>query len=148
MTIFHTLHVLALGLWAGLVATEAVVELMGRSSHDLHGAATRMHHRIDLLVELPVLLLVGLTGVLLTLATDDLTVLHLVKIGSGLAAICVNLYCVVLVVQRHRVLAHDDGAVGSRSLTDRILLCFLVGGAFASIAFALGFYLVAQPPPG
>ena len=143
MTVYHTLHVLALGLWAGLVATEAVVELMGRSNQDLQGAATWMHYRVDMFVELPILVLVLFSGLLLIAATDPLTSLHLAKVSCGLAAICVNLYCVVLVIQRNGALARGDSALACQSRTRRILLCFLLGGAFAAVAGALGICLVA-----
>ena len=56
------IHLVVLSMWGGIVATEAVVELLPFRRRELHAAAIRYHYWIDLLVELPMVLAVICTG--------------------------------------------------------------------------------------
>ena len=58
-------HLVLLGVWAGVVAAEAVLELMPRRRPQLHTYTVRAHYWIDLLVELPVILGVTISGMVL-----------------------------------------------------------------------------------
>ena len=75
---------MVLSLWGGVVATEAVIEILPFRQRELHAATIRFHYWIDLLVELPLVLAVIATGSrALWILTDPVTPLHLVKIGLG-----------------------------------------------------------------
>jgi hypothetical protein len=133
------LHLISLSLWGGVVATEAVIEVYPFRQKDLHAAAIRFHYWIDLLVELPLVVAVVATGILLFLMVDPLTPLHWLKICLGGAAVAVNLFCIAVVVKRGRRLSRDrdDGPLWRASRT--VLACFAVGLACAAGAAALGF---------
>jgi hypothetical protein len=131
-------HLVVLALWGGVVATEAVVEIAPFRRRELHPAAIRLHYWIDLLVELPLVLAVVASGTVLLVLADEITLLHLVKVGFGGAAVTVNLFCIGVVLNRARRLA--DAAEPALWRASRIvLLCFAVGLALAAVAATLGF---------
>jgi len=132
-------HLVFLSLWGGVVATEAVIEVLPFRRRELHAATIRFHYWIDLLVELPLVLAVVATGAALFFLTDPVTPLHLVKIGLGGAAVAVNLFCIVVVVKRGRRLERDDDD-GSLWRASRVVLaCFAAGLLCAAGAAVLGF---------
>jgi hypothetical protein len=140
----HLLPVVHLGFlcfWGGIVATEAVVELCPFSRRDLHPAAIRLHYWIDLLVELPAVVLVLASGILLLVRAQQITPIHVIKVGFAGAAIAVNLFCIWVVVRRAR--AHASGAAEDRlwRASKIVLGCFACGLLCAAVAAALGFYL-------
>ena len=120
-------HLIMLSLWGGVVATEAVIEIYPFYRRELHAATIRFHYWIDLLVELPLVLAVVATGISLVLLTDEITTLHLVKIGIGSVAVAINLFCIVVVVKRGRRLDRgaDNGPLWRAS---RIVLACFAGG--------------------
>jgi NADH:ubiquinone oxidoreductase subunit 5 (subunit L)/multisubunit Na+/H+ antiporter MnhA subunit len=138
------IHLMMLSLWGGVVATEAVIEVMPFRRRELHPAAIRLHYWIDLLVELPLVLAVVVTGGILLYLTDPLTPLHLVKLGLGGATVAVNLFCIVVVVRRGRNLRDvgDDGPLWRSSRV--VLACFVVGLLFATGAAILGFHFALE----
>jgi len=137
-------HLMMLSLWGGVVATEAVIEVLPFRQRELHAATIRFHYWIDLLVELPLVLAVIATGAGLWILTDPVTPLHLVKIGLGGAAVAVNLFCIVVVVKRGRRLESDadDGTLWRASRT--VLACFAAGLLCAAGAAILGFRFVFE----
>ena len=137
-------HLMMLSLWGGVVATEAVIEVLPFRQRELHAATIRFHYWIDLLVELPLVLAVIATGAGLWILTDPVTPLHLVKIGLGGAAVAVNLFCIVVVVKRGRRLESDadDETLWRASRT--VLACFAAGLLCAAGAAVLGFRFVLE----
>ena len=133
------LHLIMLSMWGGVVATEAVIEVLPFRRRELHSATIRFHFWIDLLVELPLVLAVVATGAVLFFLTDEVTPLHFVKIGLGGAAVAVNLFCIVVVVKRGRRLQRDtdDGPLWRASRV--VLACFAAGLLCAAGAAVLGF---------
>ncbi len=103
----HLAHLVLLATWGGVVVAETALELAGDDDATL-GHVARVHYRIDLFAELPLLAAVLATGAWLTARVWPPTPLHWAKIGCGLAAVAINLACVVFVVQRRR--AVDDPA--------------------------------------
>ena len=133
------LHLMVLSLWGGVVATEAVVEVAPFRQKDLHPAAIRFHYWIDLLVELPLVLAVIVTGITLLVLTDPLTPLHWVKVAFGATAVAINLFCIVVVVRRGREFerhADEDKLWRSSRI---VLACFATGLLCAGGAAFLGF---------
>jgi hypothetical protein len=126
-------HFLAVGIWLGLLTAETVLEL--------HPGASRstiaiVHKWIDLLCEVPIVLLVLATGALLLARAWPAPPLLLVKAAVGLVAILANLYCFPLVLQRARTTDAQRTLVLTRQIK-------LTGAAipFALAALALGLYL-------
>jgi hypothetical protein len=132
-------HLVVLSLWGGVVATEAVIEILPFRQRELHGATIRFHYWIDLLVELPLVLVVVATGVALVVAIEAVTPLHLLKIVCGGAAVAVNLFCIVVVVRRGRRLARDGGDEELWGASRAVLMCFAAGLLCAAGAAFLGF---------
>jgi len=137
--ILAMVHLIMLSLWGGVVATEAVIEVLPFRQRDLHAATIRFHYWIDLLVELPLVLAVIATGTALFCLTDPVTPLHFVKIGLGGAAVAVNLFCIVVVVKRGRRLEGDGDEVRLWRASRTVLACFVVGLLCAAGAAILGF---------
>ena len=132
-----SMHLLALGLWGGVVAAEVVIELYARRVPEAHPFTVRTHYWIDLLVELPLLLAVLATGAALTWRFWPLTGWHAVKIGAGLAAVAANLACIALVLRRRVAhLRQDEEA--SLASSQRIFVSGVMGMPFAALAAALG----------
>jgi hypothetical protein len=134
------IHLTCLSLWGGVVATEAVVELYPYRRPELHPIAAAYHYWIDLLVELPLILLVLATGLTLVILAWPLSPLHLLKISAALVAVTANLYCILLVLRRGHL---TDPAV-ILPLTRRIIMCAVVGLPFAAVAAGAGFWLAYQ----
>jgi hypothetical protein len=132
-------HLIMLSLWGGVVATEAVIELLPFRRRELHAAAIRFHYWIDLLVELPLVLAVIVTGTVLALSIGELSGLHVIKIVLGATAVAVNLFCIVVVVRRGRRLDLDDAPEPLWRASRIVLACFAIGLLAAAGAATLGF---------
>lgn len=126
-----TLHLMLLCLWGGLVMAEVILELSSTESELAHTA--KVHLWLDLLVELPLLLGVLLTGILLSAQQWPLSALLWTKIVCGLLAISLNLYCFVMVLLRHRTREPQK----RRQYHQRVLFSG-VGFPFAMVAAYLG----------
>ncbi len=96
----HLTHLILLAVWAGVVLAEGVLEL-GASVETAREVA-RLHYRIDMLVEAPLLAGILVTGGCLVWRAWPLSGLLWVKVVCGLVAVLLNVYCVVHVVLRHR----------------------------------------------
>jgi len=97
----HPLHFLLVAMWFGVVGAEVVLELLPLRRPELRGAADVLHYHIDLFVELPLLLGVVATGLLL-LQGRALDVRLVVKLAGAALALGANFACVALVIARHR----------------------------------------------
>lgn len=128
----HTLHLVVLAIWLGVVAVEAVIEWLPRRHPELAPAATALHFWIDLLIELPLLVAVVTTGGLL-LRGRLIDPMLAIKLAAGGTAIGMNLLCVALVVARYR----GDSA-GSAARTRMIYATAVVGMPLGLLALALG----------
>ena len=133
MEALHVAHLMALGIWLGIVMTEALFEFSGSDAESLRAAA-RFHYTVDMFGELPVLAAVIVTGVLLAGRVGPLTPLHYVKITASLVAIGSNLICAVWVVQRRRV--EDERVL--LEYRRKIWTAAAVGVIFGTVALALG----------
>lgn len=74
-------HLLSLGLWGGLVLAEVVIEAGALDQR----VAARLHHRLDLLLKVPLLCAVLVTGAALA-SRVPMTPLLVAKIAAGLLA--------------------------------------------------------------
>ena len=129
----HVAHLLALGIWLGIVITEVLFEFSGSDADSLRAAA-RFHYTVDMFGELPVLAAVIVTGVLLASRVGPLTPLHYVKIAASVVAIASNLVCAVWVVQR-RGIEDEQSLLAYRR---KIWATAAVGVVFGTAALAIG----------
>ena len=72
-------------------------------------ALATLHYRVDLFIELPVFLIVLLTGGAMLHTVQPTPALH-VMMGFGLIAILANVYCVWLVIRRRKYALAGDTA--------------------------------------
>ena len=139
MTLLLTLHILAIGLWVGVVAAEFIIEFDGSKDDTSHIKAAKLHYLTDIWVEIPSFLVVLITG-LLMLGEQHLSGLFLYKVIFGLLAIGFNIVCVYAVFKRRRY-ALTGNIAGMESVAPIMKL----GGAIIPtfiIAFVLGMYFV------
>lgn len=129
----HLAHLIALGMWLGVVITEVLFEFAASDGESLRAAA-RFHYTVDKYGELPIVVAVLVTGAMLAVRAWPLTPLHVIKIAASLVAVGSALICVRWVFQR-------------RSITDvhallafrrRIWTLAAVAAIFAAPALYLG----------
>jgi hypothetical protein len=99
---FHLAHLVALGMWLGVVITEVLFEFAGSDADSLRAAA-RFHYNVDRFGELPILAAVLITGTILAVRAWPLTPLHLIKIAASLVSIGSTVMCALWVFQRRQV---------------------------------------------
>jgi hypothetical protein len=138
-TVVALIHLISLALWGGVVATEAVIEILPFRRPELHGPTIRLHYWIDLLVELPLVLAVAATGGILVTLAPDITGLHLVKVAFASGAIAVNLFCIAVVLVRAHRLDRGTSPDTLWAASRTVLACFVAGLACAAVAATLGF---------
>jgi hypothetical protein len=102
------LHILFAGIWLGCVLTEIFFEraLLGKG-RDYEVILANLHKMVDLFIELPVLMIVAITGVL-QLKYSILGLWQHLMIGAGAIAIIANVYCVYLVLTRAKAANNSD----------------------------------------
>lgn len=135
-------HLVFLGLWGGAVLVELVIELHARGMASREPVAAELHFWIDLLIELPLLLAVLVTGFALTARQPAFSGLLLAKIALGLTAILANLICVGVVIQRRREVRRGAGESRVAVLSRRVRLTAAPGLPAGLAALYLGFHLM------
>ena len=98
MLIFHWIVV---GLWVGCVVIETIAELYSRRYSQPENPIAAWHWRVDQYVEIPTLILVTVSGILL-LDSAIWTSLLTLKVLFGAAAVVLNGFCVLLVYRRYQ----------------------------------------------
>jgi hypothetical protein len=130
---FHVAHLVALGIWLGVVIAEVLFEFTGSDADSLRAAA-RFHYNVDKFGELPILFAVLVTGTILAVRAWPLTPLHVVKIAASLASVGAAFVCTLWVFQRRRI-EDVNLLLGFRR---RIWTLAAVAAAFATPALYLG----------
>ena len=130
---FHLAHLVALGMWLGVVITEVLFEFAGSDADSLRAAA-RFHYNVDRFGELPILVAVLITGTILAVRAWPLTPLHLIKIAASLVSIGSTVMCALWVFQRRQV-EDTNVLLGFRR---RIWSLAAVAAVFATPALYLG----------
>lgn len=109
MTAILFIHLIAIGIWAGCVATEAVLEIALAKVPPLESGLASIHSRIDRFVEVPAIIVaVGTGGSMLHHAAWD----HLlsIKVSLGVAAVVLNSIAAYTVHRRLQCLNAKDMA--------------------------------------
>jgi hypothetical protein len=129
----HLAHMIALGMWLGVVITEVLFEFAASDAESLRAAA-RFHYNVDLYGELPILVAVLLTGMMLAVRAWPLTPLHVLKIATSLVAVGSALVCVRWVFERRRI----EDANELLRFRRRIWTLASIAAVFATPALYLG----------
>lgn len=144
VTTLTTVHLGFLAFWGGIVATESILELYPFRRRELHAQTITFHYWIDLLVELPALVGVVGSGLILTVLAWPLSGLHWIKFACAAGAITANILCIAMVLRRKRLLADGSSEEDLWRWTRRVVLSAKIGLPLGVAAAALGFWLVHQ----
>ena len=101
------LHLVAVGIWIGVVGAEFFIEFDGKHDDASYIKASKMHYATDIWIEIPAFLTVLVTGALM-LDGSHLEGLFLYKVIFGVAAVIFNLVCVYAVFVRRRFALAGD----------------------------------------
>lgn len=135
LTVPLLIHLFALATWAGCVLVEVLLELIPkRSDQDAFNIAD-YHYYIDLFIEIPLLIIILASGFYM-LSSTHLQGWFLVKIALGLSAIGANLFCAVIVVQRHR--AGSQGNIAQVNRLTRFVFASVAGAPAGIAALVIG----------
>lgn len=138
MSFTLVIHLIALGIWIGVVGAEFAIEFDGMKDDESHIRASKMHYLTDLWIEIPAITTVLITG-LLMLNESHLAGVFLYKIIFAVLAIIFNIICVYAVFKRRKFTLALD-IEGMRSTDTAMKIGGLVIPTFL-IAFILGIYL-------
>jgi hypothetical protein len=100
-------HLIVVSVWVGLVLAEVLLEVFAHRGLLVPAVAT-LHYWLDTLFEIPLLLGILATGVILTARLPDLDGLHAVKVASGLVAIGATAFAVRVVRGRREEISLPD----------------------------------------
>lgn len=100
MTIWLFFHLFSLGTWLGCVIVEGVLEIYGARNKDRADDVAILHHIIDKYVELPLLILISVTGFFIFDATFLSNPLYVAKMSLGVVTVLINFLCVISVFIR------------------------------------------------
>jgi len=137
MTATLGIHLLAIGVWVGVVGAEFIIEFAGMKDDEALKRASLLHYKTDVWVEIPAFAIVLVTGLMMVNASH-LTGLFLVKIIFAVAAILLNLVNVYAVFRRRRFALVDD-MEGVQSTARLIQVSGLIIPCFL-IAFGIGIW--------
>ena len=138
MSFTLVIHLIALGIWIGVVGAEFAIEFDGMKDDESHIRASKMHYLTDLWIEIPAITTVLITG-LLMLSESHLAGVFLYKIIFAVLAIIFNIICVYAVFKRRKFALASD-IEGMRSTDTAMKIGGLVIPTFL-VAFILGIYL-------
>jgi putative copper export protein len=96
MSLMLLLHLVFAGAWLGCILVEALFEHGSGGGSDMRLFISKLHWRVDLLIEIPAFAGVLLTGGFL-IAEASMTPLLWTKTAFGMIAILFNIACVWLV---------------------------------------------------
>lgn len=138
MSLLLTLHLLALGIWIGVVGAEFAIEFDGMKDDESYIRASKMHYLTDIWIEIPAFTTVLITG-LLMLNESHLAGVFLYKVIFAALAIMFNIICVCAVFKRRKFALSSD-IEGMRSADTAMKIGGLIIPTFL-VAFVLGIYL-------
>jgi hypothetical protein len=88
-----TVHLCLIAAFLGLYACETVVE-GSHARDDLHPTAIRMHYLIDIFLEIPLMIGIFATGVILAFQVEEVTTAHawLIALGTIVVFSCIFVF--------------------------------------------------------
>jgi len=103
-------HLIAIGIWLGVVGAEFAIEFDGMKDEKSYIKASKMHYLTDIWIEVPAITIVLVSG-LLMLNESHLSGVFFYKVVFAILAILFNIICVYAVFRRRRfaLVADLDG---------------------------------------
>lgn len=139
MSLTLIIHLIALGIWIGVVGAEFAIEFDGMKNDESYIKASKMHYITDMWVEIPAFTTVFITGVLM-LNESHLSGLFLYKLIFALLAIIFNIVCVYAVFKRRKFALIAD-IEGMKSTDTAMKIGGLIIPTFV-VAFILAIWVV------
>jgi len=145
INIVAVVHLAFVSVFIGLYAAEAVLELYANfhpGDEPTHRATITMHYWIDVLIEIPVVLGIIVSGLLMATLVVELTALHWIKIAAVVLFLAIAVICPIEVVKRYALMRRGGSEEGLRAKSKRVIYSAAFSATFFfSTAFALGFWL-------
>jgi hypothetical protein len=145
INIVAVIHLSLIMVFIGMYLAEAILELLAYLNPEdstLHGGVIKLHFWIDLLVELPVMFGVIVTGIIMATLVDSLTTLHIIKICCVGMFLLIAVFCPLTVIKRYNMLKSGGSEESLRAASKRILnLAGVSMTLFFTSAFAIGLWL-------
>lgn len=138
MSLMLIIHLIALGVWIGVVGAEFAIEFDGMKDDESYIRASKMHYITDIWVEIPAFTIVLITG-LLMLNESHFSGIFLYKVIFALLAIFFNVVCVYAVFKRRKFAVIAD-LKGMRSTGAIMKIGGLIIPTFI-VAFVLAIYI-------
>lgn len=98
---WSTLHLVAVGVWLGCLATEIAFEKAMGTEAAIRQWVSALHDKVDRWVEGPAFVAVAISGAVL-LGRTPWTPGLAIKVALGLGAVIANVWCLHLVLARQR----------------------------------------------
>jgi len=134
-------HLIFIGFWGGCVAVEMVMEFWGRKNLERKHQTAQLHFLIDVYIEIPILLIVLVSGIALFDVNNLVFPTYKIKIIAGLIPVLINVFCLIPIIKRKY--ASDQNDVESMDRNTRLIfICFFTGLASAMVALAAGLHIV------
>jgi hypothetical protein len=147
--IIHTVlvvHLCFVAAFLGLYACEVVVEA-SHTTEELHPTAIRIHYLLDMYVEIPLVLGILASGVVLSLLVKEITSAHVWLIVCGTIAMLACLVCFWKFVRTRKRLAEKEPVDHEELVRIRNrfgIFSFVVLNPALVVALIVGFWLAHQ----
>jgi len=145
MTLLLFIHLIAIAIWAGCVATEIVCELTQKHNKSSDKFIAILHWNIDKFVEIPAIIIASISGLLLLENAPNDPIIT-IKIIAGISAVCLNTMASFTVYKRYTCYLTNDiqGYNKYDLLHERIgvgciltlLTAIVAGGYYLTVSFA------------
>ena len=133
-----TVHLCLVAAFLSLYACETVVE-GSHAKDELHPTAIRMHYLIDIFLEIPLMIGIFATGVILSFQVEEITTAHAWLIACGTIVVFSCIFCFFRFVRTRRHLLDAETVDHARLVAIRSRLgIFTLGILTPALIAALG----------
>ena len=112
-----TIHLCLVAAFLAMYACEAVVE-GSHAKDELHPTAIRMHFLIDIFLEIPLMIGIFATGVILCFQVEEITTAHAWLIACGTIVVFSCIFCFFRFVRTRRRLLYTGVCTGADTGVD------------------------------
>jgi len=141
-----TVHLCLVAAFLALYACETIVE--GSHAEDkLHPTAIRLHFLMDIFLEIPLMIGIFATGVILAFQVEEITTPHAWLIACGTIVVFSCIFCFFRFVRTRRHLLDRDTIDPARHVAIRTRFAIVTLGILTPallVALGIGFWLAHQ----